>query len=252
MTGWIIAAALLACGVGGACGLVVYVRRKIRNASRQLFGTDSFIEGYQKQEKELALTPKSVSGMTRLLEPQIQRDFPEFNWKEFRNLAEEKLKQAFLAISANNIALLKDPSDNMKNEVENIINANRNEGVKEVFQDIDIHQTEIAKYEKSNGRCIVTLQSAVGYFHYREKDGNVIEGRKDLKTQTKYNVELMYIQDASKANVEGVVGLTCPNCGAPITSLGAKYCEYCGSGVQELNLSVWSLHHYYEVSYQKV
>lgn len=242
----------MVCAVGGACGLVFYVRNKIRHASRQLFGTDSLVEGYKRQEQELALTPKSVSGMTRLLEPQIQRDFPEFNWKEFRNLAEEKLKQAFFAITANNIELLKEPSDNMKTEVENIIHANQNEGVREVFEDIDIHQTEITKYEKNSGRCIITLQSAVGYIHYREKNGEVIEGRKDLKTQTKYNIELMYIQDASKANIEGAVGLTCPNCGAPITSLGAKFCEYCGSGVKEVNLSVWSLHHYYEVSYQKV
>ena len=27
---------------------------------------------------------------------------------------------------------------------------------------------------------------------------------------------------------------------APITNLGAKFCEYCGAGVMELNVHAWS------------
>ncbi|MBR1390159.1 MAG: zinc-ribbon domain-containing protein [Lachnospiraceae bacterium] len=254
MTGWIIAGTLAVCGVGGAWGLVMYLRGKIRRASRDLFGTDSFVEGYKQQSMELSTTPKSVSGMTRLLEPQIQRDFPEFNWMQFRDMAEEKLRQAFMAITAENLDLLKDTSQNMREEVANIIQANRNEDVKEVYEDVDIHQTEIANYEKKAGRCLIILQSAVGYLHYKEKDGRLIAGKKDMKTQTKYNVELLYIQDPSKvnANAGGAVGLTCPHCGAPVTNLGAKFCEYCGSAVKEINLQVWCLHRFYEVTYQKV
>ena len=33
---------------------------------------------------------------------------------------------------------------------------------------------------------------------------------------------------------------TCPNCGAPVTNLGAKFCEYCGAGIVELNVHAWS------------
>ena len=36
---------------------------------------------------------------------------------------------------------------------------------------------------------------------------------------------------------------TCPNCGAPIKNLGAKFCEYCGSAVEVINSRVWSLEH---------
>ena len=45
------------------------------------------------------------------------------------------------------------------------------------------------------------------------------------------------------------VGTTCPNCGAPITNLGAAYCEYCGSAVTLLNLKVWTLHSFDETDY---
>ena len=35
--------------------------------------------------------PKSVASMTRLMEPQIMRDFPEFSWEEFKAKAENML-----------------------------------------------------------------------------------------------------------------------------------------------------------------
>ena len=35
------------------------------------------------------------------------------------------------------------------------------------------------------------------------------------------------------------LGLTCPNCGAPIKNLGQKFCLYCGTGVVEVNARVW-------------
>lgn len=85
--------------VGVIAGVVFYVKNKVRKFSQDLFGTDSLVEGWKKQEEELSVTPCSVSGMTRLLEPQIQRDFPEFNWVQFKNKAEDALKLSLMAIS---------------------------------------------------------------------------------------------------------------------------------------------------------
>lgn len=132
------------------------------------------------------------------------------------------------------------------------IEQNQTAGVNEVYERIRVHQTEIARYEKQKGKCIITLQSAVEHIHYKEKDGKLISGKKELLEQTKYNMELMYIQDESKVSADKGVGLTCPHCGAPVTSLGAKYCEFCGSEVIPINMQVWSLQHFYEVTYQKV
>jgi len=225
------------------------VTRKLRSMSSQLFGTTDFVKGLKMAADVQAETPKSVSAMTRLMEPQIMRDFPEFSWEEFKHKAENMLTSALLAISANNLERLVDASDDIKKQVTNIIEDNRANNVGETYSDIEIHQTEIANYQKQNGKCVITIQSAVGYMYYKMQDGEVIAGDKKRKTQTKYNMELVYIQDVEDAKLDNAVGTTCPQCGAPVKVLGAKYCEYCGSGIVPLNIRVWSLHKFYEVDY---
>ncbi|MBQ2900607.1 MAG: zinc ribbon domain-containing protein [Agathobacter sp.] len=239
---------LVAVGIGI---FTVYknVTRKLRSMSSQLFGTTDFVKGLKMAADVQAETPKSVSAMTRLMEPQIMRDFPEFSWEEFKHKAENMLTSALLAISANNPERLVDASDDIKKQVTNIIEDNRANNVGETYSDIEIHQTEIANYQKQNGKCVITIQSAVGYMYYKMQDGEVIAGDKKRKTQTKYNMELVYIQDVEDAKLDNAVGTTCPQCGAPVKVLGAKYCEYCGSGIVPLNIRVWSLHKFYEVDY---
>ncbi len=246
----IILLAIAALGIGA---MTVYrnVTRKLRSLSRSLFGTTDFVEGFNRQADVLAETPKSVSSMTRLMEPQIMRDFPEFSWAEFKAKAENMLTSAFIAISTNNPGRVMDESEDIRKQVANIIENNINNGIGETYSDIEIHQTEIANYSKANGKCVITIQSAVGYLHYKMQDGKVIEGDKNRKTQTKYNVELVYIQDATLTDYDNAVGTTCPNCGAPVKNLGAKFCEYCGTGITPLNIKVWSLHKFYEVDYNR-
>ena len=244
---------LLVIAVVGIAILTVYNRitQKLRSFSKALFGTTDFIEGWNRQADVLAETPKSVSSMTRIMEPQIMRDFPEFSWEEFKHKAENMLTSAFLAISANNPGSLVDASEDVKKQVINIIESNRLNGVGETYSDVEIHQTEIANYTKSDGKCVITIQSAVGYLHYKMRDGKVIAGDKNRKTQTKYNMELVYIQDSDLTTLDNAVGTTCPNCGAPVKSLGHKFCEYCGLRITPVNVKVWSLHKFYEVDYNR-
>lgn len=250
MFGILILVILLGIMVGG---FMIYkkVAQKLRVASRQLFGTDDFIQGFNRNADLLAETPKSVSSMTRLMEPQIMRDFPEFSWEEFKHKSENMLMSALLAISASDVEQLVDASEDIKKQVKNIIEENHLHGIGETYSQIQIHQTEIANYTKQAGKCVITIQSAVGYLHYKMQDGKLLAGDQNRKKQTKYNVELVYIQDAEIAQVDNAVGTTCPQCGAPIKNLGAKYCEYCGVGVTPLNIRVWSLHKFYEVDYNR-
>ena len=190
--------------------------------------------------------------MTRIFEPQIQKDFPDFNLVQFKNKAENMLISALQAISAGNVSLLRETSNELTEQVRNQIQANAAEGVTETYRQIHIHRTEITNYVKREGKCIITFQSAVEYFHYKEKEGRVTDGDKERKQQTKYNIEVMYIQNEKLAKLDNAVGTTCPNCGAPIVKLGALYCEYCGTAVTPINLKVWTLHRYYEVDYHHV
>ena len=238
MNNWIPVIVILAVLAGGGYYAYRKIKRKVEDVSQALFGTDSLVEGWNKQADELAATPKSVSGMTRIFEPQIQRDFPDFNLVQFKNKAENMLVSALQAIDSGNVSLIRDASEELKAQVENRIEMNRSEGIREVYEKIRIHRTEI--------------QSAVEHLHYKKKDGTVVSGDENRLEQTKYNVEVMYIQDEKIAKIDNAVGTTCPHCGAPVTNLGAMYCEYCGLAITPINLKVWTLHRFYEVDYNHV
>lgn len=242
----VFAAVLVIAGAG-----VLFVRKKLKDFSRNVFGTDSIAEGINRQADIAANTPRSVSGMTRLMEPQIMRDFPEFVWEEFKHKAENMLTSALLAIAAENEDRLQESSEDVHMQVRNRIADNQAAGVREVYNNIKIHQTEISNYRKEGGKCVITIQSALECYHYKVKGERVLEGSKERKEQTKYNMELMYIQDADAA-AGNAVGTTCPHCGAPIKSLGHMVCEYCGLAVTPINIKVWTLHKYYEVDYNHV
>lgn len=231
---------------------VCVVRNKLRGFSRQVFGTDTIAEGLNRQADLAAETPKSVSGMTRLFEPQIRRDFQDFSWEEFKHRAENQLVSALLAISKENKEGLSDVSPEIRQQIENQIADNQAAGIVENFREIRIHQTEIADYRKEKGTCTIIIQSAVEYYHDRMGKGQMGEGKAVRKTQTKYNLELLYIQDKDAAGAGNAVGTTCPNCGAPIRNLGTMVCEFCCSAVTPINIKVWSLHKFYEVDYNHI
>ncbi len=234
----------------------IIVVRKIRQASRTLFGVPNFIQGVNQAADRAAETPKSVSSMTRLMEPQIKKDFPDFVWEQFKTKAENLLISVLNAIAFSDITKLdKDASEDVRTKVQNKINTNQASNYREHFYDITIYQTEISNYVKRNGKCIITIQSAVSYYHFVEKYNQLVSGDKNRLCQTKYNMELVYIQDEELANRMGAgnaIGLNCPNCGAPIKNLGAKFCEFCGLGITPVNTKVWSLHDIREVDYHHV
>ncbi len=178
-------------------GTIWYFYRKAKRTMKDLFGTDNLGELIKSREEEEANTPKSVSGMTSIYVPQIQKDFPELNWIELRGIAEKHLKKHL--------------------------------GEKGV-SGIRIHKTEVLSYLKNSGTCVIVFQSGVQY-HTGTK-----------KIQTRFNTHMMYIQDAIEYGKDNGFSVTCPHCGGALTSLGAKFCEYCGSEVIPINIHVWNLH----------
>lgn len=230
---------------GGAIGYFT-IRNKIRRFSKTVFGTESIAEGLRNQQTEAANTPKSVASMTKIYLPHIQRDFPEFSYQQFKAKVENMLKSAFIAITNENPDRLVNASDELKKSVKLIIDSNKEQGKKEVYEDITIYQTEITKYTKIAGTCVITLQSAVGHLHYVTKNGKVVSGSKEFREQCRYNTDIVYIQDVNKLTSDKLtsLGTNCPNCGAPITNLGSKFCEYCGTGVRVININVWTINKY--------
>ena len=212
---------------------------------------------YKQAEIDVSMRPKSVSAMTRVFEPQITRDFKDFVWEEFRDKAQNMLKMSLLAIASGNLEKISENvADDVKAMIINKIQEDENQGYRTHYDNIIIHRTEISNYKKVAGKCIITIQSAVEYTYYvTDSSGKVVKGRNDLKKQTKYNMELMYIQDAEIANRAGdgnVLGNACPFCGAPLVALGDMMHEYCGAKFTPINIKVCSLHNLYEVDYNHV
>lgn len=225
------------------------VRSAVGELSQAAFGTRNLAQGLQQQAELLETTPKSVSGMTKIFLPQIEKDFPEFNWAEFRHKTENMLTAFLTAVDRGNSELLEDSSGELRQQLILRLEDGKARGIRERYRNIKVHQTEIAGYRKQNGTCVITMQSAVGYYHYEETlQGEMRSGDKERMEQTKYNTELVYIQDVDKAGDQTTgTGVTCPNCGAPVTRLGSKVCEYCKSAIREVSMRVWALNRLYEV-----
>lgn len=117
----------LAVAILALAGSLWHFYRRAKRTAKDLFGTDSLSTLVQTREAEQANTPKSVSGMTSLYVPQIQKDFPELNWVELKGIAENHLKQY------------------MKEH--NLLSPH-------------IHKTEIRTYLKQSGTCIIVFQSS--------------------------------------------------------------------------------------------
>lgn len=246
--GWILPIVLVSLAISAFCG-GLYIKRRIERFSRTLFGTNSLLEGFENQKRELAVTPKSVSSMTTVFLPIISRDFPDFNFEEFRQKSENMLISALMAITKRDVSYLTNASDDLKSRINLQIVQDKTIDRHETFSDVTIHRTEITNYKKQMGTCVITLQSAVGYTHYVTQNGALTSGSRDYPEQTIYNIDIVYVQDAGKLVSSEVtaVGTTCPNCGAPITNLGAKFCEYCQTAIEEINIHVWSINKFSKI-----
>ena len=218
------------------------IKRKVKSSLYQLFGTSDIRKANQMMQQEVSSTPKSVSAMTSLYLPKITKDFPDFSYNEMKDRANNAVTSYLMAIDSLNPSLLREGTSDLKNKLTNYVEMLKASGKNEHFEDILIHRTEISQYRRLAGRCIITFQTALLCMHYVTDDsGKVTNGSADMIYQTKYNTDLLYIQDRNLINEtsDNGLGLNCPNCGAPIRSLGDKCCEYCGTSVVAFNIKTW-------------
>ena len=192
-------------------------------------------------------TPKSVSGMTRVELPRIEKDFPEFHWPEWKQRCENQLKGYLEALEHRNLSYLGKVSVSLKDQVRLKIEEMEEKEIREEFDAIHVHQTEISRYDKAPGKCRIRIQSSVEYQHTLKTPDKKKNVERE-KEQHRFNLELVYIQDITKIrDGETAISVNCPNCGAPVTDLGERVCPYCGGAVEPVNVRVWELHRIEEV-----
>lgn len=218
------------------------LKRTTGNFAQMAWGTNTISEGVEKMKWEYSTTPKSVAAGTSMYLPRITKDFPDFHYEEMRDRADNVLVSYLRAIDGKEPSLLSEGTQELKEQLEMYIEMLKQRGLNEHFQRIKSHRTEIYRYDKTAGRCTVTFQTAVEYIHYIEENGVLKQGDKTMKEQARYNIELIYIQDRDMVEDtrDFALGVNCPNCGAPVSGLGAKVCEYCGSPIIELNIKAWN------------
>ncbi len=232
--------------VGSVFYVIWRLKRVVAKAaklSEEAFGTSDLREGFRQVEQEYAATPKSVSAMTSLYLPKIKRDFPEFQYDEMKSRAENVLTSYLLAVDSMDPGILTEGNRELQDKLEMHIQMLKGAGKREHYKSAKIHRTEISDYKKGSGRCIITFQTSIQYYHtVVDESGKLLEGSSEMLTQSKYNTDVIYIQDRNLVEDERdlSLGLNCPNCGAPIGGTGSKVCEYCGTPVVELNIYAWS------------
>lgn len=189
---------------------------------------------------------RSISGMTNLLLPRIRKDFPDFNEQELFNKTEAGLRKIFTAIENKTTEEIED-LNLLKESLKQVIDDYKNDNVEVRFTDATFHKYSIYHYAKDNGVATITISVALAYYYTKRKDDKIIENFTDYKRQTTYRCNFIYVYDINKVkDSEKVLAVNCPNCGAVIKALGHKQCEYCGAGIQEINLRSWEMSSYEE------
>ncbi len=224
------------------------IKRDLQTASQIVYGTSDLSEALQKSANE-AEPIKSVSGMTNIYLPLIAEDFPDFNLEEFKNRTASLLTSALMAITREDVTHMLHASDNLQEAINLRIHNNQISGIKESYTSIQIHKIEISRYKKVSGTCIITLQCSIEYYYTKYQNGSLIQGSDKKLDQSKYDLQLIYIQDIEKlGSTTGNVfnSISCPNCGGNMTELGTKICAYCGSTLEEINIKAWEIDSFHE------
>lgn len=204
----------------------IIVKIKLNRFTRKYFGTTDIKSIIEKEKLNDEEIPKSLSGLDNLYLDQIKRDFKDLNINELKSEAEKVILECFNSIEKKNIKYLKVKNEKIKEFVISKIEDTKINN--SLYKNIKIHKTVISKYENKKGVATIYFQTAFQY-DYKEK-----ESIYRLK-QDRITTEYIYVIDETRLskNIKAV-GLNCPNCGAPITTLNDKKCLYCGSGIIDL------------------
>ncbi len=241
--GTIVILALVLIIVIALIGVILHIRKKIRRFSSTMFGTPDLIDGLQQAGIRDTERPRSVSAMTGILAPRIRNDFPEMNIPEAIGRAKNVLLSYLRGVTENDPACLQEGNSELRNRLANHIADLNSRDQKERFDNPHIHRAEISNYRQEKGRSCITFQAALECIHtVTDAGGKIIRGSDKLKYQTRYNVEMIYIQDRTivENELDGAIAVNCPNCGAPLEMRGSNKCRYCGAPVIEVNLYAWS------------
>jgi len=196
--------------------------------------------------EEAALRPRQLQNLTNTYSELIRRDFPEFDPQAFLSSAEGVLRFVLNALERQSLETYPQLSPQLIQQIKDAIEDLKSKGETWYFDDVTIHKSAISAYKKRSGSLEIHVECAISY-RYRVESSDVESSDQQLApiAQYKYQLIAVYVQNVDLMGQGSMIGHNCPNCGAPITSLGDnKKCSYCGTGLTEVNSRIWLFDHY--------
>ena len=184
-------------GIIGAIAIIIFfIYHKLsKNIGKsQLNELINVAKNVSNIEAEEYSRPKNISGMTSLLEPEILKDFPEFNKDLLFSITEENLRKVLNSIQNKNTEEIEkdDSLCLIKDNVTKIIEDYKQSNINVEYNDIKFHRHAIKDYRKSAGKATITISSTLEYYYKsNKKDEKQFDS---LKKQTRYTTRfLLYI-----------------------------------------------------------
>lgn len=218
------------------------VDQVVKDISQVAYGTSDIVEGFKRSQFEQSMTEKSLSNGESVYLPRIIKDFSNFNIDEMKERAKNVLTSYLFSIDQMDDTKLSEGNEELIQKLKMHIYSLEDKKYEEHFDRIKVHRCVLKDYAKKDGRCVATFQLSVQYYHYIESLGKILNGRKDMLTQARYEVSLIYIQDRNivKKSSDLALGANCPNCGAPISDSSNEVCPFCGSHLELINIYAWT------------
>ena len=205
----------------------------------------NFLDEVKQNDRNNYSSKKSISGMTRIIEPLIIKDFPDFNLSHLYSSIETNLSSILNAKTKLDTKYLNKGLSLIKGKIVKEIHDMQDENIVQKYTNIRFNDHALKSYKKNNGTATITTTSSVSYNYESNLDERKYD---DLRCETKYECEFIYIYDEDKfKEKQKSFGVHCPNCGAPVKGLGDLTCSYCGTNVKKINLRNWEMASFKEV-----
>lgn len=237
--------------IAGILLIIGIIYLKIRNAigGENMKTLAKAVRNVKNLEEQEYTREKNVSGITKLIEPTIIRDFGDFNKELLYAKVEKNLLKIFDAIEEKSSSNIEKDNDliYMVSYIKDKIRDMKNSNINIKYDEVRFHSHAIKNYLKSNGKATITISSTVEYYYSDSSKSNKKKMYSNLKKQTRYTTNFVYVYDETKFKYnEKAFSISCSNCGAPLKKLGSGNCEYCGTYTEPINLKAW-----YMVSYKE-
>ena len=156
--------------------IALIIWTKIKASARKMGLNDinfrNIFDEIKKGINEDRYNEKHISGMTKLLIPNIERDFKTFNESELYNKTETGLRTIFNSLEKKEI---NNTLPLLKGKLNEIINDYKSSEINVSYDDIVFHKFALKKYYKKDGVATIQVQTSLEYYYKKEKNHKIID-----------------------------------------------------------------------------